>query len=149
MAHSSYFGLVAVPRVSHYICTIVLPPTICYLTAAAASNLLHHQPHSILLHTHPSPFFQLKQRGPRVVSGCAARALMHFHLLLSSLFHSPLSCHQTLSLATTPVPHASAQVCLGIATNPLMDSSLLPVINNVRGTMLLYSARPIPWRLPG
>ncbi|KAF8493193.1 hypothetical protein F5888DRAFT_841360 [Russula emetica] len=73
---------------------------------------------------------------------------MHFHLLLSSLFHFPLSCHQTLSLATTPgnpllpifrrpfhplLPHASAQACLGIATVPRMESSLLPVIDNVRG----------------
>ena len=132
------------------------PPTICYLAAAAASNLLRHQPpacyHLSLQHI-PSPFSNLNNVA-LALSVAALRVHTCTFICCSALALILLYGHQTLYLATTPgnpllpiyrrpfhplLPHAGAQACLANATIPRMESSLLPVIDKGQGCKAVVS----------
>jgi len=101
-------------------------------------NLLHHQPHACYHSTTYSPLFQLKQRGPRVVSDCAAHAYMHiscstlpFILLRPAIKHYP-SQPLRVTRYNLYIEDPFISFCLMQARRPA-----LPVIDNARGAKLL------------
>ena len=82
-------GVVAVPRVSQ--CTLVLPPTILYVILPQPQPAICCICTLSFYNTYmptPPPFSNFKNVSCQWLTGCAAcatLALMHFHLLLSSL----------------------------------------------------------------